>query len=369
VKAPPFTLPSTVGGEVSLSDYIGKKNVLLYFQEGIMCKACWDQLEDIQKVYYKFKPLDIEVVTITVDPINANIKESNKRGITLPVLDDANLSVSKSYDVLDYSMHPGSRPGHSFVLIDKDGNIIWKKDYYPSPKQGEMMNGMNMNMAARMYVPVDELLREIYKVSYLLFPKFSSSSMSNGSYSNAVPPVPATIPNQQNDNQNNVNNLPSNKTMSMIDHSMCLTPIHQHADIKFYLNGDPLNLTQRKYMDQVADVHFHPTVKVNPTDIPGIPFADMLHLHQDNITIRHFLNTLDLDNQILKAFEGGSVVVYDVNGDIRSEGQDYIIHDKDRILVTNTPLENTAEIAKQITSVSSYAIIGIEKNPSLFGGC
>jgi cytochrome oxidase Cu insertion factor (SCO1/SenC/PrrC family) len=106
VKAPPFTLPSTVGGEVSLSDYTGKKNVLLYFQEGIMCKACWDQLEDIQKVYYKFKPLDIEVVTITVDPINANIKESNKRGITLPVLDDANLSVSKSYDVLDYSMHP-----------------------------------------------------------------------------------------------------------------------------------------------------------------------------------------------------------------------------------------------------------------------
>jgi hypothetical protein len=69
--------------------------------------------------------------------------------------------------------------------------------------------------------------------------------------------------------------------------------------------------------------------------------------------------------------KGGNIFVYvvDINGDIRLEGLDYVMHDKDRILVTNTPVENTAEIAKQITSVSSYAIIGIEKNPSLFGGC
>jgi hypothetical protein len=69
--------------------------------------------------------------------------------------------------------------------------------------------------------------------------------------------------------------------------------------------------------------------------------------------------------------KGGNIFVYvvDINGDIRLEGLDYVMHDKDRILVTNTPVENTAEIAKQITSVSSYAMIGIEKNPSLFGGC
>ena len=34
MKAPAFVLPSSLGGNISLSDYAGKKNVLLYFQEG-----------------------------------------------------------------------------------------------------------------------------------------------------------------------------------------------------------------------------------------------------------------------------------------------------------------------------------------------
>ncbi|GEM_PF-1353506 len=45
------------------------------------------------------------------------------------------------------------------------------------------------------------------------------------------------------------------------------------------------------------------------------------------------------------------------------------MHDKDRILVTNTGQDKYDEIAKQIESVTSYAIMGKEKNPSLFGGC
>ena len=159
-KAYDFNLPSTTGGSVQLSDYSGKKNVLLYFQEGIMCDPCWKQLEDIQKIYDdKFKSFNIEVITITVDPINALIKESQRRGITLPVLDDGNLNVSNTYQMLDNSMHPGSRPGHSFVLIDSKGDILWKKDYYPSTGLNVNDMGMNMrtDMNGRMYVPIDEL--------------------------------------------------------------------------------------------------------------------------------------------------------------------------------------------------------------------
>jgi len=48
--APSVRLPSTAGRNISLSDYAGQKNVLLYFQEGIMCAPCWQQLEDIQNL-------------------------------------------------------------------------------------------------------------------------------------------------------------------------------------------------------------------------------------------------------------------------------------------------------------------------------
>lgn len=346
--APAFTLPSTKGGEVSLSDYAGKKNVLLYFQEGIMCAPCWEQVEDIQKVYDKFQQLDIEVLTITVDPMNALKKESAKRGIMLPVLEDADLKISTAYDVLEDSMHPGSRPGHTFVLIGKDGEILWKKAYFIASGSTEMtmqmpdgstmtmnMGGMDMGAPGSvMYVPVDELLVELNKV-------FSNTSMSQ---------------------------METGSMEGMVDHSMCLTPIHNHADFKVYLNGNPLDLSQRKYMDQDRDVHFHPTVKVNPDDIPGIPFADMVHIHKENLTVRDFLNTLDFDTDTLKMLNDEQKLKVYANGELRQEGLDYVMHDKDRILVSYGS-ETESQIAKQIESVTNYATMGRDKNPSLFGGC
>lgn len=361
VRAPAFTLPSTIGRNISLSDYSDRKNVLLYFQEGIMCAPCWEQIEDIQKEYDKFESLDMEVITITVDPLNALIKESTTRGITLPVLEDEDLSVSKAYDVLDHSMHPGSRPGHSFILIGKDGNIVWKKDYYPA---GTNIGGMNMSPDGRMYVPVGELLEEIYKVAYRLFPEASTvkskgNNVSSDYYKNQ------TLSMTQGDNR--AGDI-EDGLVTMTDHSMCLTPIHKHADFKVYLNGLPLDLAQRKYMDQASDVHFHPTVKVNPDDIPGVPFADIVHIHRENITISDFLNTLDFDNATSKILRDNSQMlkVY-ANGDLRQEGLNYVIQDKDRLLVSYNATES--QIDGQIKSVSNYTTLGKDKNPSLFGGC
>ncbi|MGH9994267.1 MAG: peroxiredoxin family protein [Nitrososphaeraceae archaeon] len=349
-KAPSFTLPATTGNNISLSDYKGKKNVLLYFQEGIMCAPCWKQLEDIQKEYGKFDSLDVEVLTITVDPLNALIKESQKRGITLPVLDDGDdLSVSKEYDVLDQSMHPGSRPGHSFILIGKDGDIIWRKDYYPA---GQNMGGMNMNMGGRMYVPVEELLTEINKIAYRLSPTVSNTSRT---------PIVMNI----------ALSSPSNAAPAM-DHSMCITPIHKHADLKVYLDNVLLNMSQRKFMDQNAEVHFHPTVKVNPNDVPGVPFGDMVHIHKENVTIKDFLNTLDLDtNNTLGKLIGnnGMMRVY-VNEAYQEMGLNYVMNDQDRVLVTQiTDGITEKDILTQIESVTSYAVMGKDANPSIFGGC
>jgi hypothetical protein len=46
--APAFTLASSTGGQVSLGDFQGK-TVLLYFQEGLSCQPCWDQIHDLEK--------------------------------------------------------------------------------------------------------------------------------------------------------------------------------------------------------------------------------------------------------------------------------------------------------------------------------
>ena len=44
-KAPDFELESITGEKIKLSDYLGKKNVVLFFNEGSMCyPACWNQI-------------------------------------------------------------------------------------------------------------------------------------------------------------------------------------------------------------------------------------------------------------------------------------------------------------------------------------
>src|SRR5262249_32699840 len=68
--APGFTLASATGQQVSLSDFRGK-NVLLYFQEGLMCEPCWTQITDLERNETALKTAGIDaVVSITTDPAN-----------------------------------------------------------------------------------------------------------------------------------------------------------------------------------------------------------------------------------------------------------------------------------------------------------
>lgn len=338
-----FSLPATTGGNVSLADFRGKKNVLLYFQEGIMCDPCWQQIEDIQKAYNKFTALEVELVTVTVDPLNALKKESARRNLTLPVLDDVDLAVSKAYGMLEDSMHPGSRPGHSFVLINKEGQITWQKHYYPKVGGTKMpammgMGAMLDNPNGRMYVPPDELLKDM------------SAGIARLGES---PKTPLAT---------------GGAGMSSEDHAMCRTPIHYHTDFKLYINGVAFNFSQRNFMDQSSEVHFHPTVKVKPDEIPGIPIGDIIHVHKEEMTLRKFFETLDVDAPTRAIVDDKNTLQVYVDSQLKSEGLEYVLKDKERVLVTNGPQPGST-IAQQMESVTNHAVLGKEKNPSLLGGC
>lgn len=70
-------------------------------------------------------------------------------GITsVPLLTDANREVSQSYDVLQWAVGAGE-PGHTFVLVDKEGKVAWIRDY------GAPENGGSM------YVPPNDLAQQI----------------------------------------------------------------------------------------------------------------------------------------------------------------------------------------------------------------
>lgn len=132
--APPITLASTAGGTFDLAAYRGTQQVLLYFQEGLMCQPCWDQIVAIEKEMPKFKSLGVAgLVSITGDPLHLIQQKVADEGIKSPVLSDPGYGTSDSYGARTYGMMHGQMAGHSFILVGRDGRIRWRADYGGEP--------------------------------------------------------------------------------------------------------------------------------------------------------------------------------------------------------------------------------------------
>jgi peroxiredoxin Q/BCP len=131
--APMFHLPASDGGQFDLASQHGHP-VLLYFQEGLTCQPCWDQLRDITTNFKSFQALGIDkIVSITTDPIGQIEQKLANENLSALVLSDSDLAVSGAYDTNSYGMMGRSRDGHSFILVGSDGRIVWRADYGGAP--------------------------------------------------------------------------------------------------------------------------------------------------------------------------------------------------------------------------------------------
>jgi peroxiredoxin len=146
--APTFTLTSGTGSAVRLADYRGR-SVLLYFQEGLSCQPCWDQIRDLEQNQPALRAAGVDaVVSITSDRADLIGRKAVDEKLATPVLSDPDLAVSRSYDANRYGMMGEMRDGHSFVLVGPDGVIRWRADYGGAPKY-------------TMFLPTDKMLADL----------------------------------------------------------------------------------------------------------------------------------------------------------------------------------------------------------------
>lgn len=119
------------GSEISSSSLSGKKT-LLFFSEGVMCQACFEQIRDIENVGAQLERRGIALVSITPDSQDVLRQAIDQYGISTPMISDEDRDMSSAFDMLGQGMH-SDMPGHAFVLLDTSGKVVWQRDYWLDP--------------------------------------------------------------------------------------------------------------------------------------------------------------------------------------------------------------------------------------------
>lgn len=117
-SAPSFTLPSTGGGEASLSDYAGKPLVLVFYP-GDDTPVCTKQLNSYNDDLSQFEALDAQVVAISAQSVESHEKFALKHGFRFPLLADTDKVVAAAYGTLG----PLGFPRRSVFIVDREGIV------------------------------------------------------------------------------------------------------------------------------------------------------------------------------------------------------------------------------------------------------
>jgi peroxiredoxin len=130
--APDFTLRDQDGEKVSLSDYRGRK-VLLVFYPADFSPVCSDQLSIYQEVKPELGAKGVELVGISVDSVWSHKAFQEKLGVDTPLLSDFEPKgeVARAYG--SYLDRAGTA-NRTLVLVDENGAVTWS---YESPNPGE----------------------------------------------------------------------------------------------------------------------------------------------------------------------------------------------------------------------------------------
>lgn len=119
-RAPNFTLSSATGGDVSLSDFLGKKAVVIYFYPKDDTPGCTAESCAFRDNYDVFTDAGAEVIGISGDSVASHQQFASKYQLPFILLSDSQNQVRKLFDV------PATLfvlPGRVTYVIDKEGIV------------------------------------------------------------------------------------------------------------------------------------------------------------------------------------------------------------------------------------------------------
>jgi peroxiredoxin len=126
--APDFVLKDQHQKEVKLSDFAGKKNVVLVFYPLDWSPVCTNEHACFVNDMKAFETLDAEVLGVSVDSVWSHKAFAEAKGIKYSLLADFQPrgAMADKYGVF---LAEKGITGRAIVIINKHGKVAWIKNY------------------------------------------------------------------------------------------------------------------------------------------------------------------------------------------------------------------------------------------------
>ncbi len=124
-RAPKIALPSTEGKHISLEDYKGKKNVVLYFYPEDDTPGCTKEACSFRDSLSMYESADTVVLGISTDNLDKHGAFLEKLHLPFPLLSDEDAVMTRWFGVYDDNANEAKRVT---FLFGKDGLIkkVWE---------------------------------------------------------------------------------------------------------------------------------------------------------------------------------------------------------------------------------------------------
>ncbi len=119
-RAPDFALPNGSGETVRLSDFAGKRNVVLYFYPKDETPGCTAEACAFRDSYQDFQDAGAEVIGVSSDSEESHGQFTAHHRLPFILLSDKGGAVRKRYGV---PATMGVIPGRVTYVIDKQGTV------------------------------------------------------------------------------------------------------------------------------------------------------------------------------------------------------------------------------------------------------
>jgi mycoredoxin-dependent peroxiredoxin len=120
--APDFVLRDQNNQEVRLSDFRGRRRVLLVFYPFAFTRTCQGELHQVRDHLADFQNDDVQVLPVSVDTVYAHKVWAEREGYDFPLLSDfwPHGAVAQAYGVFNERNGAANR---GTFLVDRDGVI------------------------------------------------------------------------------------------------------------------------------------------------------------------------------------------------------------------------------------------------------